>query len=354
MQSEGGSLRGPSDALRQPRGKMNTVPIPFFVGCQRSGTTLLRAMFDSHPTMAVAHHSYFISTLGRIRRKYERRHGFATEAFLADLFAHAWFQRWNLPQDAVRSVIRMPPPRDYAEAVRRVLALYARHQGRDRYGDKTPRYVLDMRMIADLLPEAKFVHLIRDGRDVALSLVNVDFGPRDIASAALYWKARVTEGGQAGRRLGRQRYREIRYEDLIKNPEAEVSALCTFLDLTFDRRMLLYHQRFPEIVATTAWPESHQHLSLPPTKGLRDWRREMDHGDLDAFNIVAGDLLEELGYDSAIPRPSARSHAIALARISRYRAKRVAVRSRMALVLTALILTRYSRPTPVPSSLFER
>ena len=136
------------------------VPFAFFVGCERSGTTLLRAMFDSHSELAVPGESYFIVEMLKRRARYELRDGLDLQKFVDDLASHRWFVRWSFPLEILREELFEAKPRDLPDAFRLVFRLEAARQGKVRYGDKTPRYVLDLPLLAAAFPEARFVHLI--------------------------------------------------------------------------------------------------------------------------------------------------------------------------------------------------
>jgi Sulfotransferase family len=277
---------------------------PFFVGCGRSGTTLFRAIFDSHPRMSIPGESHVLAVLLRRRHRYERM-GFQTAEFLDDVLANRPFRRnWNLPETELRNSMMSAPPRDTADGIRRMFSFHAELAGKDRYGDKTPAHVLHIPMLASIFPESRFVHIIRDGRDVALSYVDVAWGPRSVEEAALRWKRFVGAGRQAAVALGSSRYREVRYEDFLRDPEATVRSLCPYLDLEFEDSMLSYFNRAETLIGSSRYPESHQHLKLPPTTGLRDWRTDMSRGNVEMFEALAGDQLSELGYERAFHRVS--------------------------------------------------
>jgi hypothetical protein len=142
---------------------------PFFVGVARSGTTLLRAMVDAHPEVTIPPESWFITELASRRRRYETPDDFDVERFGTDLLAHHWFARWGVDADDLYAALRERAPGDYASAIRTVFAHWAARQGKSRYGDKTPGYTTELVLLAAMFPEARVVHLIRDGRDVALS-----------------------------------------------------------------------------------------------------------------------------------------------------------------------------------------
>lgn len=280
-------------------------PFPFFVGCGRSGTTLVRAMFDSHPDMAVVYESFFVSRLLRSRARYEGPEGFAADRFAADLAAHFAFETLGMSEPEVADALA-PPPADTAGAIRRVYGRYAEGQGKERYADKTPMYVQVIPTLAAGLPEARFVHIIRDGRDVALGYMHAPWGPMRLADASLYWKRNVDRGRTAGARLGPQRYREVRYEQLIDEPEPVLRELCDFLELAFDPAMLRYYERSNEVLSTINNPQYHRGLSMPITKGMRDWRAQMGEGDVAVFEALAGDTLAAAGYERRHDPPAGR------------------------------------------------
>lgn len=286
---------------------------PFILGCGRSGTTLLRAIFDSHAAMAIPHESYFITKLAGRRRRYERNGGFDTDRFTRDLVGHSWFHRWGLNPEDVRGAFRRERPADFPGAVRSVFSLYAAVHDKPRYGDKTPMYVLHIPLLAGLFPEARFVHIVRDGRDVAMSLLEQEWGSNSVVEAALFWRRRVVKGRRDGSALGPGRYTEVRYEDLVEQPETVVAQLCDFMCLKFEPEMFQYFERAGEIVEGAAFPHRHARINLPPTKGLRDWRRQMTAADIATFSALAGDTLDDFGYERGA-LPSARVRASAYAR----------------------------------------
>jgi hypothetical protein len=278
------------------------VAFPFILGVGRSGTTLVRAILDTHPDMAIPGESHFIPVMVKRRSTYEVASGFRVDRFLEDLAPHPRFRRWGLPQDRVSRSLRLDPPMNLAEGIRRVYALFAEARGKPRYGDKTPAYVHHISPLAVLFPEARFVHLVRDGRDVALSRLDHPTMSASVSDLAVLWKRGVEKGRRTGRRLGPERYREIRYEDLVKDPEGVTRSLCDFIRLKFDPVMLRYYERAGEIIRPTQHPGSHARIHLPPTSGLRDWRTQMAPGEVVLFDILAGELLEELGYERGAGR----------------------------------------------------
>ena len=163
---------------------------------------MLRTILDAHPDLAVSHETKFVVPLGIRRPRYEQPDGFAVDRFIHDLLADPGVrENLGLEEGWLRDALAAPVA-DYPDAVRRVFAAYAARQHKRRYGDKMPGSVLRIPLLAELFPEARFVHIIRDGRDVALSSMAIEGHDQDPVSLALNWKARVTAGRKAGRGLG--------------------------------------------------------------------------------------------------------------------------------------------------------
>ncbi|MGH9186632.1 MAG: sulfotransferase family protein, partial [Acidimicrobiales bacterium] len=278
------------------------LPVPFIVGVGRSGTTLLRSILDAHSELAVVHESRFVAWMARHRGRYEGGSGFDEARFLADLLDEgspcpSRLHSWDVAPGVVRAAVSAGRPADLAAAIRLVFRSYAGAQGKPRYGDKTPGYVRFLPAVGALLPEARFVHLVRDGRDVALSMLDVDFGGVNVAHAAWMWASRLQAAETAGRGLGPNRYLRVRYEDLVDAPEAEMGRICDFLTLEAEPAMLRHHERSDVVARDLGTQPHHDHARLPVTAGLRDWRAQMRPADVVSFETVAGPLLTELGYE---------------------------------------------------------
>ena len=278
-------------------------PFPFIVGSGRSGTTLLRLMLEQHPDLAIPPESYFPISMRHRSSRYTSSAGFDLDAYATDLLANVRFRDWNLSEPAVRSALHGVEPIDWAEAIRRTFALYAEKEDKPRYGDKTPWFIMRIGELSELFAESRFVHLIRDGRDVALSIREMSWGPSRMPALAEFWAKRIRTGRREGARLGPERYLELRYEDLVEEPAGELRRVCAFLDLDFREEMLDYAGRAPDAVLERE-RHQHRHLSQPVTKGLRDWRSQMSPGDVATFEAVAGRELVACGYERAVPAPS--------------------------------------------------
>ena len=290
-----------------------TAPPIFLLGVSRSGTTLLRVMLDRNTQLAVPDESFFIPTLAeRHPRAVDR------EAFLDDLRRLPSLRDWGVPLDAVAA--RLRPGITIGPAIAAVYETYAAEHGKARWGDKTPMYMRYLDVIARLFPRATYIHLIRDGRDVAMSFLQMPEGisqrswalPRTVSDVACMWRAEVTAARRLGGEVGAAHYLEVRYEELVSDPATELERICAHVGLSFELGML-------ETTGTPSAARPHQRRLLQaPTPGVRDWRREMSAERVDDFEVIAGDLLSELGYERAGTR---RAPATVHARRAAYAAR---------------------------------
>ena len=269
-------------------------PPLLLLGVRRSGTTLLRVMLDRHSELAVPDESYFVPQLAdRHLRRVD------PDEFVDDLRRLNTLAEWDVPLNKVR--VRLSPAMPIGAAIATVYAVYAEEQGKRRWGDKTPMYMQNLRLLEKLFPDALFVHLIRDGRDAALSFLELPAGlvtetwmhPRTPAEFACQWRTEVAAARRLGQRIG-SRYLEVRYEELVGDVEGVLRRICDFAWLGYEPAMADYAGN----VDVSAKPHQ-QRLREPPTKGVRDWRKQMSPADVSAFEHVAGDLLRKLGYKTS-------------------------------------------------------
>jgi hypothetical protein len=278
-------------------------PAPFIVGMGRSGTTLLRLMIDSHPAIAIPPETQFISTLNLACDR---------EEFITQLTTYRRWPDFHLDADVFAEAVRQFPDFSLTKGLRAFYQSYANRFNKPRWGDKTPIYAEHMQSIAELLPEAHFVHIIRDGRDSALSYRGLWFGPgSDFATHAEMWRRRILVARKQAAD-GDLRYIEVRYEALVTRPEDELRQICAFINVGFSPLMLEYHTRAKARIdelearrAEGALPalSKDQHAGIfsrtfsPPDPGrIGLWRKEMTRSEQDGYAAVAGDLLAELGY----------------------------------------------------------
>ena len=271
---------------------------PFFVvGSARSGTTLLRLILNSHPKLAVPPESRFIIEF------LPRSEDVNVREYLDSLAGHRRFQSWHVDIDKVRDLIGPHERVPYNVAIEKTFGAFAAEHGKSRWGDKTPRYVENIPQLVSLFPDAQFIHLVRDGRNVALSYAETDFGPKTIAKAARIWQRRVGRGMQDGRPLGPARYTEVKYEDLVADSEAVVKDICSFLGVEFDQKMFDEEERAKGLSDRAG--KYNPHVTGESISRTRSWEEDMPPAQVEVFEAIAGDVLTDLGYERRFPSPSA-------------------------------------------------
>ena len=284
-------------------------PAPFICGVTRSGTTLVRLMLDSHPELAIPGETHWVPKLIKAQERHKR-----TAEDLADLIVdHKRWGDFHLDATELRQRFAALDPVTAADAIRAFYMLYAEREGKSRYGDKTPGYVKEMRRIQRVLPEARFVHIIRDGRDVSLSHMRMNWGPETYAESARLWRNRVRKARKMAPSI--EHYMEIRFEDLVADTEGVLRRICDFIELDFDPVMLDYHERAEVRLAEKARElprrnrppqpaaarlESHRLAKEPPRSDrVGMWRERMTPEEVAEYEAVAGDMLLETGYELA-------------------------------------------------------
>jgi len=223
----------------------NTPPI-FIVGCGSSGTTLFRMILNNHPNLAIPMESHFIYDIARqiASGKFPASLNQSNDwnKFLKYLKNHHYLNRWGISLPLLFKKLEGIEDRTYAPLFTAIFNEFMQGEGKPRWGDKTPMNVNYIILIDHFFPKAKFVHIIRDGRDAAMSFLPMPWGPRRIEYAGYYWKWLVLRGMVCGKILGPERYREINFEDLLKEPEKTIKSLCNFLDLEYDPVMFDYYK----------------------------------------------------------------------------------------------------------------
>jgi hypothetical protein len=193
----------------------------FIVGCQRSGTTLLRLILDAHPRLSVGPESRFLDDLAKVTGEEWPR-----------------IEPYGLPREYFHE--------RFAQLFHDFHMDYARRRGKQRWGDKSPRYTLRIPYLDELFPNCQIVHVIRDGRDVVTSH-RERWGYASAYKATAKWQRYIEAARADGARLGDGRFAEVRYESLVDDPEPELRTLLEFLGEPWDDAVL-HHEDAPHDV----------------------------------------------------------------------------------------------------------
>ncbi|MBI3853517.1 MAG: sulfotransferase [Verrucomicrobia bacterium] len=269
--------------LRRRASRHVSTQSPIIIGgSQRSGTTLLRVILDSHPHIACGPETSLL-TGGFLPGKLSRRFDFPVEEI------------WQLHERAT----------DHAHFVELFLTQYAANRGKTRWAEKTPQNVSYLPFIFRHFPSAKFIHLVRDGRDAVCSIRThpkfrmmngqqvVTNVRRPLRPCIESW-LRDTEAGMCWR--GHPQYLEIHYEKLVTDLEPTLRQLCEFINEPWHAAMLEYHSQDEPSRDPTRFIANAAATQPLTTQAVHRWRKELSADELRLFNQLAGKRMIELGY----------------------------------------------------------
>ncbi|KUL23349.1 sulfotransferase [Actinoplanes awajinensis] len=274
----------------------------FVVGCPRSGTTMLQLMLHAHPRIALPPESRFLLTA------YRRRHEFGD---LRDPGRHAALARSivNSPQfedlgldraETIAAITAAPPT--LGSAVGTVFQRYAERFGKPRWGDKRPAYLRHLPVIRRLFPDAQIITIMRDGRDCVASLKDTPWPPHDLATMIDHWARSADAALTAARRYPADVHHQIRYEDLVADPEHHLRAICRFLGEEYDPAMTHPCEQAREVVPEYKTWHSLTREQVTAAR-VSSWQTRLDEAEVRRCEAVFGDRLARFGYQaSAVPR----------------------------------------------------
>jgi Sulfotransferase family len=296
-------MTGPQpDIAVQPSAAPPPLGRPFFIfGAARSGTSLLSRMLDAHPNIAIPYESHLYS------RVYPVVHGRCDLSdprtrtrLVAEILRTDPVTMWQPAPSLTETLAAITRP-DFHGVFEGLLGAWARQRGKSRWGEKSPVHTLCWRAILEGFPDLQVLHLVRDGRDVALSYRAAPFGPKHVYQLAHRWVLylRVAEKAQAA--LGPGAFLQVRYEDLVSSPEPELRRICDFLGEEYTPTMLTFYQGNGDYPTD---PRNIANLRRPPlADNIGKWRTRMTGRDLRIYEAIAGSYLERYGYPRTLADP---------------------------------------------------
>lgn len=271
----------------------------FVLGCVRSGTTLLYHMLLSAGNFAI------YRTESSVLNLLEPRFGDLSVARNKQRLLTAWYESKlftlsGLDRESIATKV-MSECRNGGDFLCIVMSEIARKQGVQRWADTTPEHLLYLHRIKETIPDALVIHVIRDGRDVALSTDKLGYLRRlpwdrtpSKMVAGLYWEWMVSKGRRDGRRLGGD-YIEVHFEDLIREPRHMLGELGRFIGQELD-----YDQIRRVGIGSVSAPNTSfgggASVSFNP---VGRWHIGYSAEELAMFEALVGRTLEENGYELA-------------------------------------------------------
>jgi hypothetical protein len=300
-------LTGASLFRRFPesRGRHEIEPPPFFIiGAARSGNTLLRALLVGHSAISIPPESY---VLGTVVRKWGRLNFLdwqeLVKSVVGEFESHPEFHTWQIELWPVyRDLLDVDSKeRSLARILDAIYRFYSRQKypGFLLWGDKTPLNTERIQCIDRVFPRARYIHMLRDGRDAASSAVEAGLFGGSTEAACRQWLKRVRNAREMGSRVGSARYMELRYEDLVSKPYEAVEGVCGFLGIEFEEQMMEHSRSFEQMGDTTSL-EHHAKVGQPVTTGsIGKWRERLGDEQVRTVEKMLRKHLPEYGYDGS-------------------------------------------------------
>lgn len=288
---------------------ISSVPLFFIIGRPRSGTTLLRILFEAHPNVLIPPESPFIISL---YKKYGRVTSWdepTINEFCEDLFKQRYFDKWLIEKEVLyNSLMEAKGENSFQTLVRKVCLTYSSVFDKNEIlliGDKNPAYSLFIHRINKLFPEAKIIHITRDYRDNYLSLIKVNFEVPIVPLVIYRWKFAYKRMMKLKNLFPEQIY-SLKYEDLVADPEGQFRKVCGFLGLDYDPSVMLFYEKKSEVekayTISDELRQVHKSLFNPiSTVRMNLWQTEMNKRDIRIADLVAGKTAEKAGYKRKYP-----------------------------------------------------
>lgn len=278
----------------------------FILGNPRSGTSLLRLMLDSHNDICIPPESHFFLWL---EERYSEWDNNLLDTYIDDLYASTKFETWNINKDELKQFLGSKVIESYAHLNSLIYHYYCVLQGRQviYWGDKNSLWVDKLHKIPKHYPNAFFIHIIRDGRDVACSyrslnsrIINSKYAPNlpnDIEEIAKAWISNIKGIEYFLRALNTQNIIQIRYEDLLKQPQKTLQSILNKIDLNFSKVQMQYYLKDKSNIEPSDFFVWKEKLVQPPDlSNIGKYKLQLSPEEINIFDTLAKKTLIKYGY----------------------------------------------------------
>ncbi len=264
-------------------------------GCPRSGTTLLAAMLGNNSNIDTLPECHFKFDLLWMLK--QNKDNIEVRQALHQLKQHWQFQHYydGLELEQVFGIhdTGLMPYADFLLKLYRQYKIKKAQSSQSIWLDHTPENILYGQTLFNLFPQSKMIHIIRDGRAVANSLVKVDWGANTIYHAADCWARSIAAGLAVRLKYGEENVYQLHYEDLVLKPEHTLQKISRFLGMSYEESMLVTDQ----VPISSVRKQFHQLIGekTDPNR-INHWEKELSSRQIEIFEAQTADLLSLLGY----------------------------------------------------------
>ena len=269
-------------------------PPVFILGVQRSGTTLLRLILNSHSYIAIPEEAAFLRPIIKKKYIYNEISGKDLKRIYNYLKNSPHYALWNYDSSKFLNWLEMQHSISLKEFINNLYMSYAESEGKIIWGDKTPSLLRKVDLLYRLFPEAKFIHIVRDGRDVFDSRRRMDSTKDNAAVMAIEWCYKIYKTERFLELLPPSNKYTLRYEDLLINPEETVKNLCGFMQVEYEPQMMDFYKKSKYYVGS-----HHSKLIFKPitSENLQKWKLNLSGKEIKVLSLLAKRYLKKYGYE---------------------------------------------------------
>jgi sulfotransferase family protein len=270
----------------------------FITGVARSGTTLLSEILSNHSELAITHETHYF-------RKYWNKNSNVNQTLFKSFLSSPEFAQFGFSEEEINFIKKQVSDNQKDIVDGTIFDLigskFINKKKKKYWGEKTPSHHLHIPLIATLFPDAKFICIIRDPRDICLSLKKVPFNTGSPISIARRWKRYIKLSFEYKTKY-KDRYLEIKYEDLLNSPKDILEKICDHIGLSYEPDLLKWTKASPQTFDMDKEYWKQKALRSIDKTNCKKWVKEMKHGEISFFQQYLGRELKFYGYDIIVDK----------------------------------------------------